>query len=119
MSYDIYLIKLKTLKIDSFNFRSSFITEYDGFKAIAREMRSAKINASIIDAYEASDQTELFADFRVGKIIQDNKVFGVVFGRSMSDSKLYDNFVTWLETNQERVLRAVESNVKNFVSVAA
>lgn len=79
-------------------------------------MRSKKINGSIIDAYEASYRTDLFSEFRVGKIIEDNKVYGIVFGRSMSDSKLYTNFVTWLETNQERVFRAVESNVKNFVS---
>ena len=81
-------------------------------------MRTTKINASLIDAYEASYQTELFSDFNVGKIIQDNKVFGVVFGRSMSDSVLYAKFVSWLEANQERVLRAVETNVKNFVSLA-
>ena len=80
-------------------------------------MRSTKINGSIIDSYEASYRTDLFSDFRVGKIIQDNKIYGIVFGRSMSDSKLYTNFVTWLETNQERVFRAVESNVKNFVSL--
>jgi len=94
--------------------RNGDMQEMGSFARISKDMKSGKIKGALIDAYEASYRTTDFEDFNVGKIIDDNKVYGIAFGRSMSDSILYDKFENWMEANKGRVLRAVEQNVKSF-----